>query len=305
MFTLIFVISRNNAVTAEDKVLFTLRFYATGNWLLTCGDFIGIHKSTGSRIVTLVSHWIATMGNKFINFPYTDAEKKAVAQEFFAKAKFPRCIGAIDCTHVKIQSPGGDDAESFRNRKGFFSLNVQTVSDANGRIQNIVARWPGSAHDSTIFNNSRLKAQFENGDFNNFVLVGDSGYAVSSYLLTPLRNPQNAGEDLYNEAQIRTRNAVERSYGIWKRRFPILSMGIRVDLSKVESIIVATAVLHNIATFFSVAEPRAANEELEAIAATMLEAEPLLEPQGNGNDHYHNPREVTRSKYVRYFRSLV
>ncbi|KAK4886896.1 hypothetical protein RN001_003167 [Aquatica leii] len=30
----------------------------------------------------------------------------------------PLYIGTIDCTHVKIQSPGGEDAEIFRNRKG-------------------------------------------------------------------------------------------------------------------------------------------------------------------------------------------
>ena len=30
---------------------------------------------------------------------------------------FPGVIGAIDCTHVTIQSPGGDDAELYRNKK--------------------------------------------------------------------------------------------------------------------------------------------------------------------------------------------
>lgn len=38
---------------------------------------------------------------------------------FYRFAKFPSVIGAIDCTHIKIQSPGGgDQAELFRNRKG-------------------------------------------------------------------------------------------------------------------------------------------------------------------------------------------
>lgn len=41
------------------------------------------------------------------------------------------CSGAIDCTHVKILSPGGGTAESFRNRHQYFSINVQIVSDAN------------------------------------------------------------------------------------------------------------------------------------------------------------------------------
>ena len=91
-----------------------------------------------------------------------------MVQEFFNIRAFPRVIGAIDCTHVRIRNPGGDHAEHFRNRKSFFSINVQTVSDANRRIQSIVARWPGSAHDSTIFRHSRLRARFENNEFGNF-----------------------------------------------------------------------------------------------------------------------------------------
>lgn len=40
-------------------------------------------------------------------------------------ARFPKGIGAIECTHVPLLSPGGNNAEIFRNRKGFFSINVQ------------------------------------------------------------------------------------------------------------------------------------------------------------------------------------
>lgn len=45
---------------------------------------------------------------------------------------------------------GGSNGEIFRNRKGYFSLNVQTMCDSNLKIMDIVARWPGSSHDSTI-----------------------------------------------------------------------------------------------------------------------------------------------------------
>nr|CAI5851229.1 unnamed protein product [Callosobruchus analis] len=45
-------------------------------------------------------------------------------EKFYQIARCPRCIGVIDCTHVKIQSPGGETAELFRNRKGYFSINV-------------------------------------------------------------------------------------------------------------------------------------------------------------------------------------
>lgn len=66
---------------------------------------------------------------------------------------------------------GGENAELFRNRKGYFSFNTQVVCNSNLEIIDIVARWQGSVHDSTIFNNSRLRANFENGMYGNSLLL--------------------------------------------------------------------------------------------------------------------------------------
>lgn len=98
---------------------------------------------------------------------------------------------------------------------------------------NVVARWPGSSHDATVFNNSVLKSKFifnyliynmeysfiidslfavqcEEGLFGNRWLIGDSAYPCTSYLLTPLLNPTSPPEHRYNEAHIKTRNTIER-----------------------------------------------------------------------------------------------
>jgi hypothetical protein len=39
---------------------------------------------------------------------------------------------------------------------------------------------------------------------------------------------------------------VERSFGVLKRRFPCLAIGLRVQIEKVLPIIIATMILHNI-----------------------------------------------------------
>ncbi|XP_017466098.1 PREDICTED: putative nuclease HARBI1 [Rhagoletis zephyria] len=179
--------------------------------------------------------------------PSTPEEMRRTSLTFYKITKFPGVIGAIDCTHVRIQSPGTDQAENYRNRKGWFSINVQTVVDAEARITNIVARWPGSTHDATIFNNSRLYRRLETGEFGNDLLVADGGYRNTEYMVTPHLNTQTAEEQLYNSSHISTRNVVERSYGILKRLWPVLSMDRRVRIHTVQSIIVACAVLHNIA----------------------------------------------------------
>lgn len=153
----------------------------------------------------------------------------------------------MDCSHVPVSSPGGEHAEIFRNRKGYFSINVQALADYRLKFQDIVARWHGSAHDSNIFDHSRLRARTEAGHFRDSVLLGDGGYACRLYLLTPYRDPENAHEAAFNRAHIKTRSTVERMFGVWKRRFPVLKMGIRNKLPTAKIIIIATAVLHNMA----------------------------------------------------------
>ncbi|KAL4126786.1 hypothetical protein QTP88_010995 [Uroleucon formosanum] len=93
--------------------------------------------------------------------------------------KFPQVIGVIDCTHIRIQFPCQDIGEQYRNRKGYFSFNVQVVCNSNLEITDNVARWPGSVHDSTIFDNSSVLAKLENNEFGDCYILGDGGYPCS------------------------------------------------------------------------------------------------------------------------------
>lgn len=83
---------------------------------------------------------------------------------------YPKWVGTYKSIMFKLL--GGEDPEVFKNRKGYFSINVQAACSADLRLLEIVARWPGSTHDSTIFNNSRLRRRFENNEFPNSILLG-------------------------------------------------------------------------------------------------------------------------------------
>lgn len=87
----------------------------------------------------------------------------------------------------------------------------------------------------------------EQNVFGNGILLGDSAYPLQNYLPTPVANPQTQGEERYNFAHVRTRNVIERFFGVWKRRFPVLSIGMRIKIETVQDIIIAAAVLNNIA----------------------------------------------------------
>ncbi|GJQ70857.1 hypothetical protein Trydic_g779 [Trypoxylus dichotomus] len=167
----------------------------------------------------------------------------------------------------------------------FSAINVQTVSDTNLKLCDIV-RWPGATHDQTIFNNSNLKHEFENSTFGRFLLVGDSGYTLQPYLMIKHQEARTAAENLYNESTIKTRNVVERQYVFWKRRFPILRFGMRLNLDRVMTIVVATTVLHNIA--MDMKDPRP-NEEADFVV----------------EDHEEEPDNIINGNNGRHHRQLI
>lgn len=83
-----------------------LRYIATGSFLLTVADFAGVSESSACRYVHQVCRAIARQRPKFISFPTNDIDIRAVVSGFYNRSKFPTVIGAVDCTHIKIQSPG-------------------------------------------------------------------------------------------------------------------------------------------------------------------------------------------------------
>ena len=113
-----------------------------------------------------MAYAIGSMSGDIIKFP-----------ENMIITRMPGVIGCIDCTHIAIQMPIHFRPEIFRNRKVFFfSLNVQAMCGRKLEFFNVVARWPGSAHDSNIFfYNSRLCQELED-DLLPGHLLSDSGY---------------------------------------------------------------------------------------------------------------------------------
>ncbi|MPC54035.1 putative nuclease HARBI1 [Portunus trituberculatus] len=92
----------------------------------------------------------------------TSAEEVAIMQAHSTIAGMPGCI---DGTLIPIRGLGGDDAELYCGCKGLFAYKVMVLCDASLLVTNLVVNWPGSAHNSKIFNESRLCHTLETGQW--------------------------------------------------------------------------------------------------------------------------------------------
>jgi hypothetical protein len=182
------------------------------------GDAHGVSKMSVSRSIHSVAKNIAKNIGLYIQFPMTNTDCQSVMFNFYDIKEFPLVLGAADGTLIPIKAPLVDE-HLYVCRKGWHALNVQGVCDANNLFTNIVAHYAGSTHDAHIWNNYKLSEAFESGVIKNGWLLGDSGYGLKSWLLTPVLNSSTAAERIYNKAHTSTRCVIERTFGTRKMRF--------------------------------------------------------------------------------------
>lgn len=134
----------------------------------------------------------------------------------------------------------------FLSRKQFYALNCQVVANEK-YILDVDCSWPGSTHDSRVWNRSAVKLYMERQK--RFYVAGDSAYPTSENLVKPFpmaESLQCPRKRLFNRRISGLRTVMsENIYGIWKRRFPILK-AMRTDLKFSQKIILATAILFNL-----------------------------------------------------------
>ncbi|XP_062576264.1 putative nuclease HARBI1 [Saccostrea cucullata] len=133
-------------------------------------------------------------------------------------AKMPNCVGAVDGTLIAIKGMSGPDESAYVCRKNFHALNIQAVADAKMKFLHINASFPGSTYDAFVLTNWGLPRRIQSLPEGGW-LLGDSGYPLKNWILTPFPSPSNQQEEKFNEAHGRTRVVVERAFGVFKSRF--------------------------------------------------------------------------------------
>lgn len=103
----------------------------------------------------------------------------------------------------------------------------------------------------------------------------------------------------YNEAHIKTRNVVERQYGLLKRRFPVLALGIRLNLHTAGRVIVACCILHNICILRKESEP-VSDGSIPQLEESIVSGQIPSTPSSNHDTTYG----FTRNQVTQYFETV-
>ncbi|KAI8121770.1 putative nuclease HARBI1 [Lucilia cuprina] len=169
--------------------------------------------------------------------------------KFYEETRFPGVIGAVDCTHVQIKRPKSDVESCYLNRKGYHSQNVQLICDFNLKILGGFARFGGSAHDAYIWEASQINAlmqqRFETNRSDHTWLLGDSGYPLRPWIITPYRSSATEDEKRFNFVHAKAINCIKRLNGVLKSVFRCLHVGLQTTPQMAGKIINACTVLHN------------------------------------------------------------
>ena len=136
-----------NTVSVERQVAMTLYFLGQGINYRTVANQFGVAVLMVCRIVHETTKAIVdSLAPKYIKFPESDAEYLGAMATFQGKP-IPNCIGAIDGNHIRILRPT-ECGTDFYNRKGYYSILLQGICDADGKFLSVNCGYPGSIHDA-------------------------------------------------------------------------------------------------------------------------------------------------------------
>ena len=151
------------SISPEERLAVTLRFLATGDAQQSLSFSFRIGKSTLSKVISETCQMIyECLKDKFLQPPETESDWGKIARSFEELWNMPNVIGSIDGKHIRIQCPKLSGTQ-FYNYKGFFSIVLLAVCDANYCFTLFDLGQYGSNNDSGILSNSVMGDLLENG----------------------------------------------------------------------------------------------------------------------------------------------
>ena len=240
----------------------TLRHMASGDKYPSLLYNFRVSKASLCNIVPEVCQAIVTvLADEVIAAPTTPEAWRSIADDFHQKWNVPHACGALDGKHVRIHKPANSGSTYF-NYKGYFSIVLMALVDAQYRFIWVDTGGDGSMSDAQIYNSSELCELLNSGGLGlpppeplpnthdvdmPYFLLADDAFALRPFLMKPYATRfMDHDTRIANYRISRGRRVVENAFGILAQRNQLPQTTILQKPDNVRIIINAMVCLHNL-----------------------------------------------------------
>ena len=242
------------------KLAVTLRHLSSGDKYSTLQYDFRVARTTIVKFLPVVCQAIVDeLKDEVVICPTTPEQWRETANEFWRRWNVPHACAALDGKHCAIRCPP-NSGSLYYNYKGFFSIVLLAMVDADYKFLWTDVGGYGSMSDAQIYNESDLKEALEDNtiglppadplphDDRNvpYFLLGDDAFGLRTYLMKPFALRGLTREEMIaNYRFSRGRRVVENAFGILVQRWQIL-LGTMLQVPETAQVIVEACIcLHN------------------------------------------------------------
>ncbi|XP_031340979.1 uncharacterized protein LOC116169088 [Photinus pyralis] len=183
------------AISAEERLLVTLRYLATGRSMEDLKFSAIISPQALGKIIPETCKYIyLVLKEEYLKFPQNCEEWQEIANDFQNRWNFPNCGGAFDGKHIRIVKPKNSGSYFF-NYKEYFSIVLMALVNANyefvyvnvgcnGRVSDGGVFESTDFHDKLINKTLKLPSTHDTTENLNFVFVADEAFALHENIKT-------------------------------------------------------------------------------------------------------------------------
>ena len=204
--------TRPDTISPTERLCLTLEFLASGSLQRHIASCYRVSKQRIGPIIESTCKVIYEELRKRYLKPITRENWIDQANRFHSRWNFPNLLGAVDGKRIAIKCPD-NGGSCFDNYKGFHSIVLMAVSDAEYKFTYVDIGAYGSEGDSTVFGQSEFGKALTrnqlhlprdtsvNGDPLPFVFVCDDAFPLHKHILKPYQ-PNRKNRQLTREQRI-------------------------------------------------------------------------------------------------------